>query len=228
MIKWFLIISIFCSFTANAQELTPTQIAAINKADSIALAAWNLALKNAIYSLNSALGKTNTVLVAKNRAQDSIIGLMKISIKSLSDTNISQNKTLVSLIAKNLAQDKLITALTAKNKSEDSLILIMQKQIAAIKLVSDKAALDASQFSTLSAQTGSITLKASTKLKNTYIVAVDTAITNPVKTIPKINSILLAQDARIKAVELIKAEPKGPASKITIKNTNKDLTIKIE
>lgn len=135
--RYFLIL--LFSYTANAQELTPTQIGAINKADSLSLAAWNLALKNGIYSLNSALGKTNTVLTAKNRAQDSLIGLVRDSEKALKDSSIAHFKNIVLLTAKNLSQDKLITVLTSKIKSEDSLIAIIQKQLSVIKTSSDNA-----------------------------------------------------------------------------------------
>lgn len=207
--RCFLIILVLFGSTVYGQELTPAQIAIANKADSLALSAWNFALKNVVYSLNSALGKTNTALVAKNRAQDSIIALIRTSEKALKDTNVAQSKVLVSLIAKNLAQDKLIVALTAKNKSEDSLRAIMQKQIAAIKITADKAAVDAAVYSTIAVQPGMVTLKASITKKNYFTLGIDTAFSNPVKLISGINT-------RLKKIESGGVQGPIKAKKVTV------------
>lgn len=199
--KHLLFISIiFFSRAIQAQELTPAQIAAITKADSLAVVALNLALRNAIYSLNSALAKSNAITTAKDRAQDSIISLMRVSEKSLKDTNV--------------VQSKMITALTAKNAAQDKVIADLQKQITAIKTVANKAASDALQYSTLIPQTGGLTIKQSTSKKNTFTIAIDTAISNLIKSIPKIISANAAQDTKIRALELVRA--------------SKTVTIKVE
>lgn len=139
--KCLLIISLFFSCVAHAQELTPVQIGAITKADSLAVVALNNVLKNAIYSLNSALGKSNAVSIAKDRAQDSINNLrnkLNVAKNKTQDSLLAiHGKSIVSVNAKSTAQTginkvqtSINTSSSAKDQAQDKLIATLQTLIA--------------------------------------------------------------------------------------------------